>query len=109
MIAVWLALSPFIFRYPPGEIFFWINDFVCACLVALFALLSFWHPLRKIHLLTLAIALWLWGLGYRTFPEKTSPSLENSVVIGILLLMLAIVPSRSNQLSYPWQEFIKKK
>ncbi len=109
MIAVWLALSPFIFHYPSEETFLWTNDFVCACLVALFALFSFWHPLRKIHLVTIAIAFWLWGLGYRDFPEKTAVSLQNSVVIGLLLLILAIVPSHSSQLSHPWQKFTKKK
>lgn len=109
MIAIWLALSPFIFRYPSEEVFFWVNSFVCACLVALFALLSFWHPLRKIHLLTVAIALWSWGLGYTNFPERASPILENFVVVGLLLLMLALVPSRSDRLSYPWSDFIKKR
>lgn len=109
MLAIWLALSPFIFRYSSGETFLWVNDFVCASLVALFALLSFWHSLRKIHLLTIGIALWLWGLGYSTFPGKTSPPLENSVVIGLLLFMLAIIPSRSEQISHSWQEFMRKK
>src|ERR1700733_6050280 len=69
MLACWLAISPFIFRYPGNDMFLWANDFVCASLVALFALLSFWHPLRNIHLLTLGVALWLWCMGYRSFPE----------------------------------------
>lgn len=106
MLAIWLTLSPFIFHYPSDATFFWVNSFVCASLVICFAFLSFWHPLRKIHLLTLGIALWLWGLGYSTFPEKTSIFLENFVVIGLLLFMLAIIPSHSNQLSYSWQKFI---
>jgi len=109
MLAVWLALSPFIFHYSRDEPFFFVNSFVCASLVTLFSFLSFWYPLRKMHLLTIGVALWLWSLGYSTFPEKTSPPLENSVVIGLLLLMLAIVPSYSSQLSYSWQKFIKKK
>lgn len=107
MLAIWLALSPFILQYPPEDTLLWVNAFVCACLVALFSLLSFWRPLRKIHLLTLAIALWLWGLGYSTFPGQTSPPLENSVVTGLLLLMLAIVPSHASQLSPSWQTFIR--
>ncbi|MDP1608003.1 MAG: hypothetical protein Q8L98_01670 [Chlamydiales bacterium] len=109
MLAIWLALSPFILRYPSHETFFWINDLVCACLVALFALVSFWYPLRKIHLLTIGIALWLWSLGYSNFPEQTSPPLENSVVIGLLLLILAIVPSHASLPSHSWQEFMKRK
>jgi hypothetical protein len=109
MIAVWLALSPFIFRYSSGETFLWVNDWVCAFFVASFALLSFCHPLRKMHLFTLIVALWLWGLGYTTFPEKASVSLQNSVVVGLLLLMLAIVPSHSDQLSFSWNKFMKER
>ena len=109
MLACWLALSPFILRYSANETFYWANDLVCAFLIALFALLSFWHPLRKIHLLTLGVALWLWGLGYTSFPGITPPAQENSVVIGLMLLMLAIVPSHSHHISPSWHEFTNKK
>lgn len=109
MLAVWLALSPFVFQYSRDDSFFWVNSFACAFLVTLFSFLSFWHFLRKMHLLTIGVALWLWSLGYSTFPDKTSLPLENSVVVGLLLFMLAIVPSGSSQLSDSWQEFIKKK
>ncbi|MES2345321.1 MAG: hypothetical protein V4494_05235 [Chlamydiota bacterium] len=109
MLAVWLALSPFILRYPAQETFLWANDFICAFLIALFALVSFWPPCRKIHLLTLGVALWLLGIGYSTFPALALPPQENSVVIGLLLLMLALVPSHSHHLSPSWEEFEKKK
>jgi hypothetical protein len=77
--------------------------------VAFLALFSFWHPLRKLHLATIAIALWLWSLGYSDFPEKTSAALQNSVVIGLLLFMLAIIPTYAEQPPYSWREFMKKK
>jgi hypothetical protein len=109
MLACWLALSPFILRYPAEDTFLWANDFICASLVALFALLSFWHPLRKIHLMTLGVALWLWGLGYTSLPGITPPPQENSVVIGLMLLMLAIIPSHSHHTTLSWQEFIDNK
>lgn len=109
MIAIWLALSPFIFHHPAEERFLWVNDFICACLVALFALLSFWRPLRKIHLVTMVLALWLWSLGYGDFPEKASAAVQNFVVIGLLLLMTAIVPSDSERPSFSWQKFMEKK
>ncbi len=109
MIAIWLALSPFIFHYLAEEKFLWMNDFICACFVALFALFSFWHRLRKIHLVTIALAFWLLGLGYGGFPEKASAAAQNSVVIGLLLLMLAIVPSYLEQPSFSWKKFIIKR
>ena len=109
MLGLWLALSPFVLPIPPGESFFKINNSICAILVILFACLSFRKKISKTHLLTIAVSLWLWGLGYSTFPEKTSVQLENSVIVGLLLLMLAIVPSHAEQLSPSWQKFIKKK
>ena len=109
IIAGWLAVSPFIFHYPSQETFLWMNDFVCAFFVALFAILSFWDRLRKIHLLTIGVALWLWGLGYSTFPLIATPFQENSVAIALLLLMLAIVPSPSHRPSRSWEEFYHQK
>lgn len=107
MIAIWLALSPFIFRYSSEEMFLWANDFICASCIALFALLSFCRPLQKIHLTTLAIAFWLWSLGYSNFPDKASIASQNAVVIGLLLLMLAIIPSHSEQPSSSWKRFME--
>lgn len=59
-VAFWLAITPFIFHDQSLSVQLWI----CAFLIALFALLSFWNRLRKMHLCTLGVALWLWGLGY---------------------------------------------
>ncbi len=105
MLACWLVISPFIFHYSAEDRFIWISDSVCACFVALFALLSFWDPLRKIHLLTLGVALWLISVGYHTFPALASIPEENSMAVGILLLMLAIVPCHAHLLSRSWQKF----
>lgn len=109
MLACWLAISPFIFRYSSRETFLWANDFICAFLIATFALLSFWSPLKRMHLFTFGVALWLWAFGYQRFPLEALPSQENSVVIGLLLLMLSIVPSGSYLPPTSWQKFIQAK
>lgn len=109
ILACWLALSSFIMQAPLQEASLRTNNLVCAFLVALFALLSFWKPLKNVHLLTLGVALWLWGLGYSAFPELPLPVHENGVIVGLLLLMLAIVPSSSSRLSPSWEKFIQKR
>lgn len=109
MLAVWLALSPIILRYPAQATSWWVNDFVCAFLIAVFALFSFRESLRKMHTLTLGVALWLWLRGYSDFPNPPSVSLQNSVVIGLLLLMMAIVPSHSHHPSHSWKHYKRKK
>lgn len=108
LAACWLAISPFIFHDLNPELNIWVHDMVCAFLIALFASLSFWNRLRKMHLCTLGVALWLWGLGYSTFPAIASPSLENAVAVGVLLSMLAIVPSQAHLPSPSWQEFYQE-
>jgi hypothetical protein len=109
LLACWLAISPFILHDTSEGAISWAHPIICAFLIALFALLSFWNPLKKIHLLSLGIAFWLWGLGYSTFPLIASPSLENSVAVGFLLFMLAIVPSQAFLPTFSWQEFYREK
>lgn len=108
MFACWLALSPFIFHYSAKDQFLWHNDYACAFLIAVFALCSFWHLLRKLHLLSLGVAGWLLTVGYRTFPLPATIPEENYTAIGILLFMFAIIPTYPYFLSYSWQKFMKK-
>lgn len=109
MLACWLMISPFIFRYSSEDTLFWANDLICATLIASFSLFSFWKPLRKLHLFTLAVAFWLWGRGYINFPLPPSIVQENSVVLGLLFFMLALVPTRSEELSPSWKEFERQR
>ncbi|MES2273535.1 MAG: hypothetical protein V4487_05050 [Chlamydiota bacterium] len=104
IVACWLFLGPFVLSDFSQK----TNDYICAFLTALFALLSFWDPLRKIHVLTIGVGLWLWGSAYSTFPASASPMEENSVIAGALLVMLAIVPSGSHLLSRSWHKFDQK-
>lgn len=105
MLACWLAISRFIFQYSPEESFFWKNDLVCASLIGLFALLSFNDKLNKMHLCTLAVAGWLFALGYSTFPEEAIPPLENYVALSLLFFMLSVLPSQSDLPPRPWRKF----
>jgi hypothetical protein len=109
MLACWLVVSPFIFRYHTvRDRFFWLNDAICASLIALFAMLSFWPPLRKIHLLNLGVAFWLMGVGYHTFPELALVPEENSFAMGLFILMLSIVPCHAHLPPRSWQKLEKK-
>lgn len=109
MLGCWLALSPFILRYPSDKTFLWASDFMCAGLILVFSLLSFYRPLNKMHLFNLGVAFWLWGLGYATFPEFPHPPQENSVVIGLLVFMLSLIPTHSHEPPRLWIEFLREK
>jgi hypothetical protein len=106
MLACWLALSPFIFGHPAENVFLWKNDLICGSLVALFALLSFWHRLEKMHLLILPLSLWL---VVAAFSGSPSPAVENHLIVGLLLAMLSLVPSNAESPPRKWAEFLAKK
>lgn len=109
MLACWLAISPFLFGYPKDAHFFWMNDFTCSFLVACFSLASFYKPLRKMHLCNLGISFYLIALSYILQSSPMYEALQNYMVLGLLFLMIAIVPSDAEKSPLPWEEFYKRK
>lgn len=107
-IACWLALTPFIFRIPSNECFYWMSNFVCAILIALFSLLCFHRHLRKMHLFNLIVGFWLIGLAFTVKEVPIAPHLQNGILVGVILLMLGIIPSESELPSPHWREFDSK-
>ena len=105
MLACWLAISPFIFGYPSGISFFWINDLICSSLIIFFSLICYYKPLRKMHLFNLLIAFYLIIVSYALKSSPFYQPLQNYIVLGILLLMLALVPSEASKPPMPWRDF----
>lgn len=108
MLACWLSISPFIFKYPKDALFFWFNDLTCSSLIAVFSLLCFYKPLRKMHLCNLAVSLYLIGLCYFFRSDAMFEAFQNYMVLGLLLLMIAIVPSDADKPPIAWREFYTK-
>ncbi len=108
MLACWLAISPFIFSYPGSALFLWFNDFSCASLMAIFSLLSYYEHLRKLHLCNLAISLYLISLSYFFKGSTFEAPLQNYMVLGLLLLMIAILPTDADKPPKPWRDFYKE-
>ncbi len=100
MIAVWIALSPFIFRAQDDLVVLWADQVVAAAIVLL-AALSYWSRLRYAHLgsLFIALALIIWG---RTSGSPPPPIHQNHIVIGLLLMMIAIIPNDASMPHEVW-------
>src|SRR5882757_1151732 len=105
MLACWLALSPFIFGYPSDVPFFWVNDFATSVVIAFFALISFYPPLKKMHLCNLLVSFYLIALPYFFKDSSMQYILQNYMVLGLIFLMLAIVPTDAIQQPKPWRDF----
>ena len=108
LIAVWLAASPWLLPMPGGAgAFLRANALVCAGLVALFALLSFRRALAKAHLLSLGVAVWLAAVAIAAPDPPPPAAYQNCMVVGLLLLLFAVVPSRASEAPSGWQEFYR--
>jgi SPW repeat len=104
LIACWLAASPFVFGHFEQSRSLWLNDFICAVLIAACALLSFSKRWRRMHLVELMVAAWLLGFGYLASSEPL-PDLQNNILVALVVMMIAIIPSEANQPPRAWREF----
>jgi peptidoglycan/LPS O-acetylase OafA/YrhL len=104
MLGLWLTISPWLFRHAPDESALWINDFLCGSLIAGFAVVSYRKTSRRAHLLTLGVAIWLIAFGYMSAGDPKPPASQNHIVLGLLLLMFAIVPSDANRPPQGWRD-----
>lgn len=98
-LALWLLVSPFVFGHP-DDAGWWATDLVCGAAMVVFALLSRWRPLRRAHLLHLVLVAWLVGYGWSRSP---APAAQNELVVGLLLLMVAVIPSEANTPPRGWR------
>lgn len=102
-IAVWLALSPFIFRVQHDARAIAI-DFGLSTIILLFASLSYYRPTRYAHLLTLVVAVGMLAWGRFAYGSPPPPIEQNHIFVGFLLLMIALIPSEASLPPEPWRQ-----
>ena|ERR671922_2815943 len=105
MVACWLAASPFVFHHPADRLDLWITDVGSALAVATLALATWLPRFRRAHLLALLVAGWLVGFGWIGSRAEPLVAYENQIVVGLLLLMVAIVPTEASKPPILWRRF----
>ena len=103
MLGAWLVLSPLIFRNTTGRSEFAVNAVVCGSIVVILSLLCFWRPLQRASIGTLLVSLWLMVHGYVSAERPGPPAAQNEIVLGLLLLVFAIIPSEASLPPRPWR------
>lgn len=109
MIALWLLMSPFVFRHDDAWIALWASDFTSAAVIALCSLLSFWERTRRAHLLNLVVAAWLMGFGYFAGGYPSAAGYQNELIVGLVLVLFAIIPNESTQPPRSWRSYYEEK
>jgi hypothetical protein len=108
MLGCWLLVSPFVFAHSGEHVAWWIVDFVAGCAVIACGLMSYAQSLRFAHLVTIATALGLIGfaaahaLALPADATAIPPALQNHVVLGLLLVMLAVIPNHASDPPPSW-------
>ena len=105
LLGCWLALSPFIFRHPAEVRSWWVNDWAGGLAIVSFALLSLWPRTRRAHLLNLAVAAWLCFRAYFGASGALPPALQNELLTGLWLAMLALIPVEAFLPPAAWRAF----
>ncbi len=106
MLGLWLLLSPFIFEHwQRGETGLWVSDFASGGAIIVFAALSFWQPARFAHVLNLAVAFWLIAWGYFSGGYPSAPGYQNEILVGLVLIFFAIIPTNATQPPKAWRDY----
>jgi len=103
MLGCWLVVSPFVFRHGGGRTDLWVNDLAWGSVLVVVALLCHWRPLRRLHLLNVVTAGWLLVFGYTSIEgHPAPPHTQNHMIVGLLVLMLAVIPSAATRPPPGW-------
>lgn len=102
-LGLWLVASPFIFL-PDGTRLEWLHDFILATVLIVVPLFAYRESLRRIHLLLVLPALWLIGRGWLiAVTSGATPESQNHLLVGLVLAMLAIIPSHAARPPPAWE------
>lgn len=105
VLALWIALTPFVFRFEDAPTLWWVVSFGAAFAVLVFSLLSFWGPARHAHLGSMIVGVGLAAFGYFAGGHPNPPALQNFLITGLLLLMTGIIPSFASRPPEDWERF----
>jgi hypothetical protein len=106
VLGLWLLASPFTFQHSRDHISLWAVDLSAGILTIILALASVRTTFRKAHLATLGVALALVAFGYFS---PSSPAQQNDIRTGLIIMMLAIIPSEAHLPPRPWREYLSKR
>lgn len=92
MLGLWLAVSPFIFRFPEDVTVWWTHDIAVGLGIAIFSCFAAWRPTEHARFIVLMIAVWLVLGSLALFDHPRPPMAQNRILLGWLLAMFGVLP-----------------
>ncbi len=102
MMAVWMVLSPFIFRAQDESTAIFI-DLGFASAIAVLAGCSYWHPTRHAHFFILVVGVGMAAWGRFSGGMPPTPADQNHIFVGLFLLLIALIPNQASRPPVAWQ------
>ncbi len=111
MLGCWLLISPFVFRLPPGETFLWANSFAAGAVVIAISLAACKPSWERVRFLNLAVCAYLVLSAYFAPPGPwpPPPAYQSWLVVALLILITAVIPTQSTRPPRAWQAFYENR
>ena len=108
-LGLWLAISWLLFSYPSNMLSLVYFDWIICTLICIFSLSCYWERLKYFNLMNVIVGCTLIGFVFTSSEDTSLPPYQNYMVVGLLLLMFAIIPTHSSQPPSEWLKFFKEK
>lgn len=112
MLGLWLLISPFLFGHfekGAGLAPLTVSDLAAGSAVLLLGVLSFWRRTARAHLGQFAVAAWLIAYGRFGFDFPPPPGAQNELLVGLVLVLIAVIPNRSEEPPPRWRAFYEQR
>ncbi len=105
LLGVWLLVAPWIINY--GDLNIPTGNIAAATAILLFDILSITLYKRYAYLMVLGVAAGLLIHAFFVMPPQTAGT-QNNIIVALLLLMFAILPTEATLPPPSWREFYKR-
>ena len=106
LLGLWLLVAPWILNYGDSDIFRTVN-IAAATAILLLDIVSVTLYKRYAYLAVLGIAVGLLAHAFFAMPPEAAGT-QNNIVVALLLLMFAILPTEATLPPPSWREFHDK-
>lgn len=108
MLAFWLLLGPFIFDPSGRAPLPFAASYVAAFATLTFSSLSFFRKWERAHVGTLGAGVLLTTLAYVAAGPEAAPGYQNLIISGLLISMMAMIPSHCDVPPKKWELYFEE-